>query len=75
MMIRHSGTGFDPDGVANTEADHFGNRPVCAAYIDMRDLAQILAHVHDAETEIGVGPGAAAPRPVALELKEKPASQ
>jgi hypothetical protein len=30
--------GFDPDGIANTEADHFGNCPVCGAYLDMRDL-------------------------------------
>jgi len=30
--------------------------PVCGALIDMRDLAQLLAHVHDAEIEIGEGP-------------------
>ena len=48
--------GVDPDGVANTEADHFGNCPVCGAYIDMRDLGQVLAHVHDAEIEISAGP-------------------
>jgi hypothetical protein len=41
-----------PDGVAETEADHFGNCP----YIDMRDLEQVLAHVHDGEIEIGEGP-------------------
>jgi len=46
----------DPDGVANTEADHFGNCPVCGAYIDMRDLAQMVAHVQDAEIEISEGP-------------------
>jgi hypothetical protein len=32
--------GFDPDGVAETEADHFGNCPVCGAYLDMRDLGR-----------------------------------
>jgi hypothetical protein len=37
--------GFDPDGIANSEADHFG----CGALLDMRDLIQMLAHVHDAE--------------------------
>jgi hypothetical protein len=36
--------GIDPDGVAEAEADHFGNCPVCEAYIDMRDLGQVLAH-------------------------------
>jgi hypothetical protein len=46
----------DPGGVALTEADHFGNCPVCGAYIGMRDLGQVLAHVHDAEIEIGEGP-------------------
>ena len=49
-------TGFDPDCVAETEADHFGNCPVCGAYLDMSDLHQVLAHVHDAEIEIGEGP-------------------
>jgi hypothetical protein len=48
--------GFDSDGVAETEADYFGNCRVCGAYLDMRDLTQILAHVHDAEIEIGEGP-------------------
>jgi hypothetical protein len=48
--------GFDPDGVANTEADHFGNCPICGALLDMRDLAQMQAHVHDAEIEISEGP-------------------
>jgi hypothetical protein len=42
--------------VAETEADHFGNCPVCGAYLDMRDLAQMLAHIHDAEIEISEGP-------------------
>ena len=48
--------GIDPDGVAETEADHFGNGPICGALLDMRDLTQVLAHVHDAEIEIGEGP-------------------
>jgi hypothetical protein len=30
--------GIDPDGVAETEADHFGNCPICGALLDMRDL-------------------------------------
>jgi hypothetical protein len=45
--------GFDPDGIANSKADHFGNCPVCGALLDMRDLAQMLTHVHDVEIEIG----------------------
>jgi hypothetical protein len=49
--------GTDADGVAETEADHFGNCPVCGALVDMRDLGQVLVHVHDAEIEIIEGPG------------------
>jgi hypothetical protein len=46
-----------PDNdIAEVEIDHSGNCPVCGALIDMRDLAQLLAHVHDAEIEIDVGP-------------------
>jgi hypothetical protein len=30
--------------------------PDLRALLDMRDLAQILAHLHDAEIEIGEGP-------------------
>jgi hypothetical protein len=48
--------GIDVDGVARTEADHFGNCPVCGAVVDMGDLGQVLAHVHDAEIEISEGP-------------------
>jgi hypothetical protein len=48
--------GFDPDGVAETEADHFGNCPVCGASLDMRDLTPMLAHVNDGEIEISKGP-------------------
>ena len=36
-------------------ADHFGNCPVCGACRHARPC-QILAHVHDAEIEIGGGP-------------------
>jgi hypothetical protein len=36
--------GYDPDGVAQTEIDHFGNCPVCRTWIDMRNLGQFCAH-------------------------------
>jgi hypothetical protein len=59
MMVVYCGSpryrGFDPDGTAETEADYFGKRPVCGAFIDTRDLGLMLAHVHDAEIEIGQG--------------------
>jgi len=48
--------GVNPDGAPETEADRFGNCPVCGAYIDMRDLDQVLADAHDAEIEISEGP-------------------
>jgi hypothetical protein len=43
MITRY--TGFDPDGVAETEADHFMKCPGCGEWFDMRDLDQMLAHV------------------------------
>jgi hypothetical protein len=48
-------TGVDPDGVAESEADHFMKCPACGQRFDMRDLTQVLAHVHDAEIEISEG--------------------
>jgi hypothetical protein len=36
--------GRDADGLAQTEADHFGKSPVCDALVDMRYLAQVMAH-------------------------------
>ena len=48
-------SGYDPDGTAQTEIDHFGNCPVCGALIDMRDLGQLLAHFHGAEIEVVEG--------------------
>src|SRR6202011_2556176 len=65
--------GSNPDGIGSTEVDHFDNCPVCRAYIDMRDLDQVFAHVHDAEIEIGEGPEPARQGRVALELKNAPA--
>ena len=49
-------TGFDPDGVAEAEADHLMKCPGCGEWFDMRDLDQLLAHVHDAEIEIKESP-------------------
>jgi hypothetical protein len=48
--------GIDADGVAETAADHFTKCPGCEQWFDMRDLGQVLTHVHDAEIEIGEGP-------------------
>jgi CRISPR/Cas system type I-B associated protein Csh2 (Cas7 group RAMP superfamily) len=48
--------GIDADGIAQTEADHFMKCPGCREWFDMRDLGQVLAHVHDAEIEISEGP-------------------
>jgi hypothetical protein len=48
--------GHDPDGVAKTEIDRVGNCSFCGALVDMCDMGQILAHLHEAEIEIGEGP-------------------
>jgi hypothetical protein len=47
----------DPDGIAQTEADHFMKCPGCDEWFDMRDLGQIIQHVHDLEIEISEGDG------------------
>ena len=54
-------SGIDADGIATTEADHFGNCPVCGALVDMRDLGQVLAHIHGAVIEIEEGDAPPAP--------------
>ena len=48
--------GIDADGVAQTEADHFVKCPGCDQWFDMRDLGQVLEHVHGEESEIIEGP-------------------
>jgi hypothetical protein len=48
-------TGRDADGVAQEELDHFGNCPVCGALVDMRDLVQVLEHVHGQGIIVSVG--------------------
>jgi hypothetical protein len=67
--------GFDPDGVAETEADHFMKCPGCGEWFDMRDLDQLLAHVHDAEIEISEGSAPPKRGPVALESKARQTSK
>jgi hypothetical protein len=45
------------DGVAQSEADHFYQSPVCSQWFDMRDLAQVAEHIHDgSEIEVLEGP-------------------
>jgi hypothetical protein len=48
--------GFDIDGAAKTETDHFMRCPGCGQWFDMRKLDQALAHLHDGEFEISEGP-------------------
>jgi hypothetical protein len=44
--------GIDADGTAQSEADHFVKCPGCDRWLDMRDLGQVLEHVHGAQIEI-----------------------
>jgi hypothetical protein len=34
-------SGYDPDGIAQTEADYFEIWPVCGEWFDVRDIAQM----------------------------------
>ena len=49
-------TGVDAEGNAQTEADHYMKCPERGDWFDMRDLAQLFWHAHDAEIEIEIGP-------------------
>jgi len=48
--------GIDADGVAENAADHFMQCPACSKWLDMRDLAQVVEHIHDSEIEVLEGP-------------------
>ena len=41
--------GTDSENPDRPEIEHFGNCDVCGALIDMRDLAQVMAHMHGRE--------------------------
>jgi hypothetical protein len=47
---------IDADGVAETLSGHFMKCPVCSQRFDMRDLAEVVEHVHDNEIEVLEGP-------------------
>jgi hypothetical protein len=37
-------TGYDADGRAKTDADHYLKCPLCGGWIDMRDLGAVISH-------------------------------
>jgi hypothetical protein len=39
-------TGTDSESPERPEIEHFGNCDVCGALVDMRDLAQVMEHMH-----------------------------
>jgi hypothetical protein len=45
----------DVDRIAETESDHFIKCPVGSQWFDIRNLAQVVAHIHDNEIEV-LGP-------------------
>jgi hypothetical protein len=66
-VVDSQGYAFDPEdewwsatapsvSIPITLADHFGNCPLCGAYLDMRDLGELLTRIHDQKIEIGEGP-------------------
>jgi hypothetical protein len=44
--------GIDADGIARTEADHFMKCLGCGQWFDMRDLDEVVEHVHDQDAVI-----------------------
>jgi hypothetical protein len=50
-------TGRDVDNAAPTEAEHHMKCPGCGRWFDMRDLGEVVEHIHDAsEIEIAEWP-------------------
>jgi hypothetical protein len=47
--------GRDADDIVRTEADHHMKCPGCGQWFDMRDLGQVVQHIHDADIEIVEG--------------------
>jgi hypothetical protein len=41
-----AGLGVDSENPDRPEIEHFGNCDVCGALVDVRDLAQVTAHMH-----------------------------
>jgi hypothetical protein len=39
-------TGTDSENPERPEIELFGNCDVCGALVDMRDMAQVMAHMH-----------------------------
>jgi hypothetical protein len=39
-------TGTDSENPERPEIEHYGNCPDCGALVDMRDLVQVMAHMH-----------------------------
>src|ERR1700680_886161 len=69
-LTRYNGSGFDPEGIAETEADHFGTaqsgwdapsrraRPPAITSAGLTSICatdQVLAHVQEADIEISEG--------------------
>jgi hypothetical protein len=44
--------GVDHDDTAPTEGDHFLKCPGCGEWFDMRDLDQVIDHIHDGDFDI-----------------------
>ena len=42
-------TVIDVENPERPEIEHFGNCDVCGALVDMRDLVQVMAHMHGRE--------------------------
>lgn len=46
MVKIPSYTGVDSESPGRPQIEHFGNCPVCGALVDMRDLGQVMEHMH-----------------------------
>jgi hypothetical protein len=49
MKKMQNSTGTDSEKPDRPEIEHFGTCDVCGVLVDMRDLAQVMAHMHGRE--------------------------
>jgi hypothetical protein len=55
--------GRDADGIAKTDGGRSSHEMPRLRAVDMRDLGQVLEHVHDAEVEVSEGPPSGGHKP------------
>jgi hypothetical protein len=57
IMRRELPPDTDANVVAQCEADYFVKCPICSQLFEIRNLAQVVEHIHGSEIDVLEGPG------------------